>query len=283
MSYAEQYIACIWVQSPNSLVPSLQHLHNGTLISLDLLRSKEFSDVDRYEFYYDVILGGQYTFHIKTLHDTYGPIIRINPWELHVYSPQFHEELYAGSNKVRDRWEFFTKKANAEQSTFSTTSHTLHRMRRAALNPFFSTASVNTLQPAISQKVKQFLDRIREYRNSGEVLVISDAFAAFANGVYHHSSIRNWNVLMMQDVVMEYSFSNSQNRVAHPTFDPDFHHAAMNGLKRGYFLKHFNWIIRLRNLIPEPIAVRLHHSFREALYIRSVHLHAHAPNYFLSF
>ncbi|KUJ23231.1 putative cytochrome P450 [Mollisia scopiformis] len=205
-----------------------------------------------YEFYYDVVLEGQYTFHIKTLHEKYGPIIRINPWELHVYSPHFHEELYAGSNKIRDKWAFFTKKADAEQSTFSTTSHAPHRKRRAALNPFFSTASVNTLQPVISQKVQQFLDRIRSFRDSGEVLVISDAFAAFAN-----------------DVVNEYSFSNSQNRVAHPTFDPDFHHAAINGLKRGWTLKHFNFILRLRAWIPEHIAVRIHRSTREAIYIRS--------------
>lgn len=78
---------------------------------------------------------------------------------------------------------------------------------------------------------------------------------------------------MIQDVVTEYSFSKSQNRVAHPTFDPDFHHAAVNGLKRGHVLKHFNWIIRLRNLIPPYIAVRLHRSAREALYIRTVRLH----------
>lgn len=41
-----------------------------------------------YEFYYDVIVGGQYTFHIAKLHDKYGPIIRINPYEVHVSDPE---------------------------------------------------------------------------------------------------------------------------------------------------------------------------------------------------
>ncbi|PYH89867.1 hypothetical protein BO71DRAFT_335672 [Aspergillus ellipticus CBS 707.79] len=43
-----------------------------------------------YEFYYDVILGGQYTFQIRQLQEQYGPIIRINPHELHVYTPDFY-------------------------------------------------------------------------------------------------------------------------------------------------------------------------------------------------
>ena len=34
--------------------------------------------VKRYEFYYDVILRGQYTFHIRQSHAEFGPIIRIN-------------------------------------------------------------------------------------------------------------------------------------------------------------------------------------------------------------
>jgi hypothetical protein len=41
----------------------------------------------RYEAYYDLILGGQYTFKIIELHKQYGPIIRISPWELHISDP----------------------------------------------------------------------------------------------------------------------------------------------------------------------------------------------------
>lgn len=41
----------------------------------------------RYEAYYDLILGGQYTFKIGELHKQYGPIIRISPWELHISDP----------------------------------------------------------------------------------------------------------------------------------------------------------------------------------------------------
>ena len=45
------------------------------------------SDTDRYEMYYDIWLGGQYTFKIIQLHKQYGPIIRISPWEIHIADP----------------------------------------------------------------------------------------------------------------------------------------------------------------------------------------------------
>jgi hypothetical protein len=62
-----------------------------------------------YEFYYDIILGGQYTFKILELHKKYGQIIRINPYELHVSDPDYFPEVYAASGRRRDRFWFFTQ------------------------------------------------------------------------------------------------------------------------------------------------------------------------------
>ena len=69
-----------------------------------------------YEFYYDIILGGQYVFKIIELHKEYGPIIRINPYEVHIGDPDFFPQLYPASNKRRDRWRFFTKQFGADGS-----------------------------------------------------------------------------------------------------------------------------------------------------------------------
>ncbi|MCJ1318281.1 hypothetical protein MMC15_003609 [Xylographa vitiligo] len=57
-----------------------------------------------YEFYYDVVLRGQYTFHIRDLHRQYGPIIRINPYELDISDPAYIDTLYASkaSGEKRD-------------------------------------------------------------------------------------------------------------------------------------------------------------------------------------
>lgn len=54
-----------------------------------------------YEFYYDIIKRGRYTWKISDLHKQYGPIIRINPYEIHVIDPEFYDELYIGHGKRR--------------------------------------------------------------------------------------------------------------------------------------------------------------------------------------
>ena len=65
---------------------------------------------------------------------------------------------------------------------FSTTSHDQHRQRRAALNRFFSMASVRRLQPLLDEKLGSLLDRLKEAKVSGKIIPLEYAFAAFTNG-----------------------------------------------------------------------------------------------------
>lgn len=136
----------------------------------------------RYEFYFDVVKGGQYTFEIGRLHDEYGPIIRINPYELHVSDPEFYEKLYTGPGKRRHRWSWYTSQFGLSQAMFGTTDHDLHRIRRAAVNPFFSKTAVRNLQPIIEERVDALLARIREFRASSQPITLNLAFAAFTSG-----------------------------------------------------------------------------------------------------
>lgn len=71
------------------------------------------------EFYYDVIRFGRYTNEIRRMHETYGqwkgiltnrakltvagPIVRINPNEVHCNDANFAEEIYAVSGRKRDK------------------------------------------------------------------------------------------------------------------------------------------------------------------------------------
>ena len=65
---------------------------------------------------------------------------------------------------------------------FATISHDQHKVRRAALNRFFSTASVRRLQPLLEERLQRLLDRIREAKTTGETIPLEYAFAAFTNG-----------------------------------------------------------------------------------------------------
>jgi hypothetical protein len=55
------------------------------------------------EFYYDVIKFGRYTREIKEMHKNYGPLVRINPYEIHCSDINFSDEIYAAGSRKRDK------------------------------------------------------------------------------------------------------------------------------------------------------------------------------------
>ena len=143
----------------------------------------------RYEFYFDVVLRGQYMFHTRDLHARYGPIIRINPYELHIIDPTFYDTLFASSasGARRDKWEWYAKQFGIPGATFSTVAHDQHKVRRAALNNFFSMASVRRLQPLLDERVAKLLERFRGFKDvkgSDGMIKLDYAYAAFTNGEF---------------------------------------------------------------------------------------------------
>ncbi|PVH92545.1 putative cytochrome P450 [Periconia macrospinosa] len=139
-----------------------------------------------YEFYYDVILRGQFTFQIQRMHKEYGPIVRINPFELHIEDSTFWDELYTG--KEYERYAWMSGRFGANTTTSSTVSSNLHSIRRAPLNPMFSKRSITKFEPIVHQKVELLSERIATYTGTGRVLVFNDAFNAFAGDDNFHSA-----------------------------------------------------------------------------------------------
>jgi len=133
-----------------------------------------------------VVLVGQYTFHLKKLHDKYGPIIRINPYELHIVDPEYYDTLYASSasGEKRDKWHWSTKQFAAHGSGLATNDHDQHKVRRAALNRYFSTASVRKLQPIINRNIDLLLERLCATKDSGLAIDLRYPLAAFTNGMF---------------------------------------------------------------------------------------------------
>ncbi|RDW59056.1 hypothetical protein BP5796_11980 [Coleophoma crateriformis] len=187
-----------------------------------------------YEFYYDVYLSGQYTFKIARLHEEYGPIIRINPYELHIITPEFYEKLYVAGGKRRHRWGWMTSQFGLDQAMFGTVDHDKHRIRRAALNPFFSKAAVRNLQPIVDDRVAALLRRFQEYQASGEPIITNYAFSAYTN-----------------DIAQEYAFAKSDHRIEQADFEPTFHDAAVAGSASGVLIKQFPWLLPLMEALPQ--------------------------------
>ncbi|RDW81033.1 cytochrome P450 [Aspergillus mulundensis] len=114
------------------------------------------------EFYYDIVQGGRYTRRIQQMHEKYGPIVRISPHEIHCNDFRFINEIYASGSRKRDKPAHQVTGSAGIQAlaTFSTTSHSTHRLRRNALNKLFSRAQVLKLEPIVRDLGEQLCEKI---------------------------------------------------------------------------------------------------------------------------
>ncbi|KAJ4415039.1 hypothetical protein N0V82_007555 [Gnomoniopsis sp. IMI 355080] len=193
-----------------------------------------------YEFWYDVVAEPEYTFQIGRLHALYGPVLRINPDEIHIKDPDFFDVVYAGSGRKRDKWDWITRSFGVDESLIGTLAHDEHRRRRAALSPYFSKQSVRALQPLVDLNTAILLRRLADSSDKNEILRLDDAYAALTN-----------------DIVQDYAFGRSEHRLAAPDFDPSFRNAMLAGGKAGHVLKHFPWLMDILRRLPAPLLVRL--------------------------
>ncbi|KAF2141599.1 uncharacterized protein K452DRAFT_318586 [Aplosporella prunicola CBS 121167] len=193
-----------------------------------------------YEYWYDVVAEPEYTFKIGRLHKQYGPILRINPDEIHICDPDFYDTIYAGSGRKRDKWDWITKSFGVDESLIGTLDHDEHRIRRASLAPYFSKQSVRSLQPLIDRNASILMQRIRQFAESKEELNLNVAFAALTN-----------------DIIMDYAFGRSDHRLEASDFDPSFQDAMLKGGKAGHIMKHFPFVMDMLRKLPDSLLFKL--------------------------
>ncbi|KAF5262557.1 hypothetical protein FOXYS1_6721, partial [Fusarium oxysporum] len=113
------------------------------------------------EFYYDVILVGRYTHAIKQMHEKYGPIVRINPNELHCADMSFSDEIYAVGGRKRDKpFHQVNGSAAGTGNAFGTPDHDLHRARRAPVAKFFSRAMIARLEQEVHDLAQTLCNKL---------------------------------------------------------------------------------------------------------------------------
>jgi cytochrome P450 len=143
--------------------------------------------------------------HCTLLLTNLGPIVRINPYELYVSDPDFYDELNAGGGRKREKYHRFVRLYGTDKGTLVTLDHDLHRIRRSALNPFFSKANVKKLEPIIQRKAKKVLSRMIDIESTGQPLNIVHLFSAFTS-----------------DIIVEYAFRESHDYLGQDDLNADF-------------------------------------------------------------
>ncbi|KAI1620452.1 putative cytochrome P450 [Exophiala viscosa] len=186
-----------------------------------------------YEFYHDIIHKGCFIWKLKELHDKYGPIIRISPYELHIRDSDYYEELYAPAAKKRDKYDGWVTMAGAPASSFATASHNLHRLRRGALNPFFSKRSVYQTEGLIKSKIEELCRRFETAMKNKEVIRLDAAYMA-----------------LTMDIITHYAFGSSYNYLAEPDFKLSWKETVIAGSANGAFLRQFPWALPIMKSVP---------------------------------
>jgi len=188
-----------------------------------------------YEAYYDWYLGGRYTAAIARMHEEYGPIIRINPDELHCADPAFTDEIYAGPGHVRDKWQHQLNTSGAgpvSVTGFSTVAHELHRTRRSPLAKFFSRQQILTLEPEVLAIAHKTADKMLASAGSG-CFDVKQAFNCAT-----------------ADIISQYAFGQSMGFVERAGWEPNFTSWVQPFLKSAYMMRHNVFARKLAQFMP---------------------------------
>ncbi|PBK83747.1 cytochrome P450 [Armillaria gallica] len=117
-----------------------------------------------YQTYFECFCDGAFVDHLEKLHKIYGPVVRINPRELHFSTPQAYFTIYSSQVKfIKDPKFYFA--FNEDESSFGYTDPVLAKKRRDVLNSLFSRRSILRLEHIIQSKVDLLVARLSENYN----------------------------------------------------------------------------------------------------------------------
>lgn len=91
-----------------------------------------------------------------------GPIVRIGPNELHCNDPAFVDEIYASSGRKRNKQDHYlgVLVGLTRSTSFGSVDHDLHRIRRNAMNKFFSRSQITKLEPEMRKLTQLLCDKL---------------------------------------------------------------------------------------------------------------------------
>lgn len=207
-----------------------------------------------YEVYFDVVLDGRFMWEIDRMHEEYGPIVRINPFEIHIKDADFYNTLYAGPTKKRDKYSWFLS-TGVPTSTFSTADYNHHRLRRGMLSPYLSRAAIRDLESVIQQKVHLLCGHVRSAMEKRAAMELHQCFISLA-----------------VDIVSTHAFgkSNGFNLLNAAALDDKWKVGINGSFEKFLLTRHFPWLIGLFRLLPLSISALICPSCRNIHFIETV-------------
>ncbi|EXU94749.1 cytochrome P450 [Metarhizium robertsii] len=206
-----------------------------------------------YAFYYDAVKGGQFYREMKRMHDKYGPIVRINPKEVHILDASFYDEIYAPASKRRDKYDQWVVFPDVPTGAFATCPHEHRHIRRQALNLSFSKKVIYEIENLLVNKARRLCSRFEKMAQTGEEVRIDAAFFALAN-----------------DIITQYTFGECYDCLTEDDFRKDFKRILLSAVETGAFVRQFPWLVGLVRRIPFWVLGRISRGFATILNWESI-------------
>ncbi len=183
-----------------------------------------------------------------------GPVVRITPNEIHLSDPENCEKIYfVGSRYGKD--PTFYGAFGTNKSVFAAPTPEVHRIKRAALNPFFSRKRVLDLEGIVHEKARKLVTRMTKAFESSDVIDLHHAFRAIS-----------------VDVITDYAFDNSYNFLDKEDFGVGFFNNIRSVGPALWFFQLFPAIQSLALQIPYWLAKRLSSPLASMMFQREVSL-----------
>lgn len=97
--------------------------------------------------------------------------------------PTFYDSVYVGPGRKTEKWGYSARMFGTTMAAVGTIGHDLHRLRRGALNNFFSKRAVTKLEPTIQQIADNGCNLLRNRGADRHTLNLRNYFAAFSADV----------------------------------------------------------------------------------------------------
>lgn len=110
--------------------------------------------------------------------DYLGPIVRINPNELHIDDPDYYQNIYVGGTHRVDKDSSTVAGFGVPTSVAATVAHAQHRSRRGYMNPYFAKRSIVSMESQIHERITAMLSRLDGARREGAKISLDLAFSA---------------------------------------------------------------------------------------------------------
>jgi cytochrome P450 len=127
---------------------------------------------------YQTYHNRRYYLEIERLHNKYGPIVRINPNEVHLAADaDNYDRIHHVGSKYSKSPNFYNAMC-APHSSFGTLNNEAHRIKRGAMNPMFSRQKVLDLESIVQAKVDKVIRRVQEGLEADTPVDLHHAFRA---------------------------------------------------------------------------------------------------------